>query len=95
MPAAITIRRFSWLLLLAVLSFLGACAEEAPVSLDQEARVLIDTMYIQEVRVLRPELDSLCELEFEDRVAELVDSLLPIRRAEEERLRQRIPILRQ
>lgn len=74
------------------LALLCGCGQDAPVSLDAPARVLIDTLYMREVRTLRVDLDSTCEARFESEVSRIIDSLIPIRRAEEERLRRRIPI---
>lgn len=69
---------------------LGSCTEPPPVSLSAEDRAQIDTIYAERVQVLRTQLDSQCEARFEASVQRAVDSMLPIRRAEEERLRQRM-----
>lgn len=70
----------------------GGCTEEPPPTLLGKDRELIDTLYLQEVQVLRPQLDSLCEAIFEEEVARSVDSMVAIRRQEEARLRERIKL---
>ena len=81
--------------IIAVLAFLlsslllNGCTEPAPVSLSSEDRAIVDTLYSQQVQVLRPQLDSLCEAIFDEEVRKAVDSMLVVRRAEEERLRGR------
>lgn len=42
-------------------------------------RILISRMVQDSVVLLYPEVDSLCELHFSERVDKMVDSLLPIR----------------
>ncbi len=71
---------------------LAGCGQDAPVSLNADARARIDTLYTRQARSMRVELDSLCQSMFEAEVDRAVDSILPIRRAEEIRLRQRIPV---
>jgi hypothetical protein len=67
----------------------AGCTEPPPISLSSEERERIDTLYSREVRQLRPYLDSLCESIFDEEVQWAVDSMLEVRRAEEERLRRR------
>lgn len=85
-----TLMQVGFVILLAVL--LWACGDQGNQlpSLTYRQRELVDTMYLDRVRVLRPQLDSMCEAEFEARVAKAVDSLLQVRRLEEARLRERI-----
>ncbi len=75
------------------LSLLTACGErqEEPLpELTYRQREIVDTLYMEYVTGMRPVLDSICEAQFEDRVARAVDSLLRVRRAEAERLRSRV-----
>ena len=66
-----------------------SCTEEAPTTLLVQDRNLIDSLYIKEVGELKPEMDSLCELNFDKRVAGLVDSILIERQEEiEEQVRR-------
>ena len=72
---------------------LSSCGEKekTKVRLTSAERVKVDTLYTREVKILRPYLDSLCETKFDSLVAKAVDSLLIVRREEENRLRERIP----
>lgn len=84
--------RFSgvlFLVLAGILLLTNGCTEPPPIALSSEDRERIDTLYSEEVRELRPYLDSICESIFDEAVQEAVDSMLEIRRAEEERLRRR------
>lgn len=66
-----------------------SCTEEAPQTLLVQDRNLIDSLYLKEVGELKPEIDSLCELNFDKRVAGLVDSILIERQGEiEEQVRR-------
>ena len=76
--------------ILIITTLAGSCTEEPPPYLAAKDRELIDTLYIRELRILRPQLDSLCTAIFEDGVERSVDSMLEVRRAEEARLRERI-----
>jgi len=68
---------------------LFSCTEEAPETLLVQDRNLIDSMYLKIVGGLKPEMDSLCELNFDKRVAGLVDSILQERQEEiEEQVRR-------
>ena len=81
------------LLFLGILAITSSCTEEPPPYLSAKDRELIDTLYIRELRVLRPQLDSLCEARFDEEVERKVDSMLEVRRAEEARLRERIKVI--
>ncbi len=70
-----------------------ACTEEPPPSLSGEHRAMVDTLYSRQVEGLRLELDSLCDALFEQELQRTVDSMLEVRRAEEEALRRRIPVV--
>ncbi|MCB0654172.1 MAG: hypothetical protein KDC85_23025 [Saprospiraceae bacterium] len=64
------------------------------IKLSYQERRAIDTLYKVKVLELSPILDSLCDARFEKSVQESIDSILSERRAEEERLRRKIPIQR-
>lgn len=66
-----------------------ACEEQALPALTASQREMIDTIYLQKVAVLRPQLDSICEADFAVNVQKAVDSLIKIRKEEEARLRDR------
>ena len=70
----------------------AACTEDPPPALSPRDRAMIDTLYSRQVRLLRPQLDSLCDAMFAGEVQRAVDSIIKVRRAEEEQLRRRIPI---
>lgn len=59
-----------------------SCTEEAPETLLVQDRNLIDSLYLKRVGELKPEMDSLCKLNFDKRVTSLVDSILIERQAE-------------
>lgn len=66
-----------------------SCTEEAPETLLVQDRNLIDSVYLKKVEEIKPEMDSLCELNFDKRVSELVDSILIERQGEiEEQVRR-------
>lgn len=52
----------------------------------------LDTLYEQELQVLRPKLDSLCEFNYEKRMQATIDSLVQLGRMEADALRQRNPL---
>ncbi len=68
----------------------GGRTGEAKVRLSSNERALMDSMYIQQIEILRPMWDSLCEARLEAGISIAVDSLIRTRIAEEVRLRARI-----
>jgi hypothetical protein len=77
--------------LMLLLGYLGfACQELPPPAMTSSQRELADTLYLQKVSVLRPQLDSTCDADFDRMVALAIDSLIRVRKAEEARLRSRI-----
>ncbi len=87
----------SWIVKLGGLVFaalflinLAACKEKIPLKLTSHQTDLADTMFLRRAKVIRPMLDSVCEANFEARVKRAVDSMLVIRRKEEEELRARL-----
>lgn len=67
-----------------------ACEERPLPSLTYRQRELADTVYLERIGVLRPQLDSLCDARFDSLVQVAVDSLIRVRRTEEARLRARV-----
>lgn len=69
---------------------LSACKEEAPLRLTSIQREQVDTLYGEIVKeTLADEMDSICNHMFATRLDRMVDSLLNIRRAQENSLRQK------
>jgi len=54
-----------------------------------EERKLIDSFYRKEVALLRPQLDSLCDLRFDSLVNIAIDSIFVERKEEEKRVREK------
>ena len=69
-----------WLCLSLVFAF--GCTPEAPPTIDAEDRKLIDSLYLQQVEIKKPTLDSICERNFDRRVQSAVDSVLSERQQE-------------
>ena len=66
---------------------LSACSEPPPLKLTLTQRDLVDTMYLRRVNGLGPQLDSACQAQREPELKRLLDSVLLVRRSEEEKLR--------
>jgi hypothetical protein len=64
------------------------------IKLSYQERRAVDTLYKERILELAPIMDSLCDTNFEAMVQSSIDSILTERRAEEERLRKKIPIQR-
>ncbi|MCB0546527.1 MAG: hypothetical protein KDD19_03010 [Phaeodactylibacter sp.] len=64
--------------------------EEAPIRLTSRERIQIDTLANQQIDSLRPVMDSLCEAITPEFLRRAVDSLVEVRKQEEEKLRARI-----
>ena len=80
-----------WLvLLLTVLSAAGCEDTQVELRLTSEERRQVDDRVSLTMDSLRPLLDSLCTVTFEDRVAVAVDSIIQERLEEELRLRARL-----
>ena len=69
---------------------LASCRDEAPLTLSWEERSLVDSLFREEVKILKPELDSICDLRFDSLKAHYKDSLWTDRIQEIERQLQRI-----
>lgn len=79
--------------LITVLSLLflatSACEEDAPLKLTAAQRDQLDTLFTAQVRDLNAELDSLCRKRYEEKLDQVVDSILRVRKAQEEALRKK------
>lgn len=74
---------------LSMLAF--SCGEKPPIRLTTAQRDQVDTLYLRKINQegLAKEMDSLCVATQEARVQHLVDSMLQVRRKEEEELRKK------
>lgn len=74
------------------LSTFAACDQEQPqLRLTSSERIKVDTLFTESVKTFRPYLDSICDANRDSLIKAAVDSLLIVRKAEEKRLRARIP----
>ncbi|MCO6486882.1 MAG: hypothetical protein J5I98_00625 [Phaeodactylibacter sp.] len=64
--------------------------EEAPIRLTSRERIRIDTLANQQIDSLRPIMDSICDAAYQEMLDRAVDSLVDVRKREEEKLRARI-----
>ena len=64
-----------------------SCSEPPPLKLTLSQREMADTLYLEKVKTLGPQLDSLCAAKREERLALAVYSILNVRRSEEAELR--------
>lgn len=86
--------RFCFLLMFGLL--LGCSDDNAKVNyrLTSKERQKVDTLVARQLRIMRPRIDSLCDLHFETKVAAATDSIIQLRLEQEARLRNRIPLNR-
>jgi hypothetical protein len=68
---------------------LTSCSEPPPLRLTSRQRERVDSLYVDSVKVLNREMDSLCDVRFETELSEMVDSLIQLRLDEEALLRQK------
>lgn len=66
-----------------------ACSEPPPLRLTAKQRELVDSMYIDSVKLLNEEMETLCSVRFVKELPALVDSIIEVRLAEEARLREK------
>jgi len=67
-----------------------ACTVEPPeLPLTKEEKKVIDSIYVVEKKILKKELDSLCDMRFNGFVDHAVDSIIKDRKIEIERLLNR------
>lgn len=72
-----------------LLSF-ASCREKIPLKLTSRQADLADTLFLREAKDIRQRMDSICQADFDERVQRAVDSMLVVRRKEEEALRVRL-----
>jgi hypothetical protein len=86
--------RIVLLSLLALLLVTPACKkqENIRIKLTSRERELIDTLYTERIKVLRPQWDSMCTASHDSLLQIVLDSIIRVRREEEARLRSRIVI---
>ena len=65
--------RFLCICIVLVLGSFG-CSGPAP-GLSYEQEILMDSLYLQEVELLQPQMDSLCDVMREESFRSLVDSI--------------------
>ncbi len=81
-----------WIVLLVgILTTASSCTDDAPTRLSTSQLEVLDSLVSTNMPLVRQEEDSLCAVQFEQRLRVLVDSILIARREEEARLRQIIP----
>ncbi len=68
----------------------SACGEPA-IKLDRAARKAVDTLVNNQLNVISPMLDSLCQVTRDDFIQQAVDSIVKERQKKEERLRLTVP----
>lgn len=79
--------------LLLLLPFLTlSCKEEAPQSLTWEERAMADSLFQVEINILKPQLDSICEIHFDSLKNYYVDSLWTDRLQEIKKQLERIQL---
>ncbi len=78
--------------IIAAVFLLGSCGNDpgTQVRLSSEERRLVDTMFLEQVKIAAPILDSICDSRFEREVRAAVDSIVKVRKAEEKMLRERM-----
>lgn len=86
---SITPVRDTLLILLLLAMGLAACSEPPPLRLTAKQREVVDSMYVDSVKLLNDEMDRLCSIRFVQELPLLVDSLIEVRLEEEARLRKK------
>jgi hypothetical protein len=76
-------------LLMMVFLMTTSCDEDIPLKLTSAQRDQLDTLFSSQVKDLGIEMDSLCDLLFEQDLDLVVDSIMKVRKAQEEELRKR------
>lgn len=86
------IKTLRYLVIFGSLCLLFACSEEeSQYRLTSRERVRVDTLYSKEVKLIRGQLDSICEMNHDSLLKLAVDSILKVRIIEEAKLRARVP----
>ena len=79
-------RRLIWLVLPGLFC-LGSCSDPPPLKLTLEQREWVDTLYFRRIEGMGLRMDSLCVEKRKQILSTLTDSILLVRRKEEEALR--------
>lgn len=78
-------------LLIAILAGLSSCEpEETSIRLTSSERIRIDSLAKKQIDTLAPFIDSLCTVQHDDMVQQALDSIIALRKAEEQKLRARL-----
>jgi hypothetical protein len=77
-------------LLINLLVLLSCSREKAPIQMNSYHRDRADTIYLEKISGLRDSLDALCEAHFETEVLKVRDSLIEVRKLEEQKIRTRL-----
>jgi hypothetical protein len=72
------------------LLFLASCTEPPPPSLSSKDRKFADSLYRDSINFLKPVIDSICELNFDENVQATVDSIMAERLEEIRKQMERI-----
>jgi hypothetical protein len=84
--------KFIFAILCGLLFLAPSCKkqENIRIKLTSRERALIDTMYTERIKVLRPAWDSICTNQHDSLITVLLDSIIRIRKEEEIKLRARL-----
>ena len=83
-------KRFKALCLCFSLLLMHSCTEPPPPTLNAKDRDLVDSLYRDSINIMRPILDSLCDLNFDAAVNAKVDSIMQKRLEEIRKQMERI-----
>lgn len=67
----------------------GACTGSSDDKLSTLERQAVDTLYTNEIKILRPLLDSVCYVRQDSIISKVADSLVKVRMAEIDRIMNR------
>ena len=74
------------LFLVLIIGLLSCGQEPVIIDLNREERSVVDSLYKEEISLIAPKLDSLCEIHKKKRYQQIKDSLIEIRLEEIESL---------
>lgn len=77
------------LIALLLLASLAACSESPPLRLTAKQREVVDSMYVDSVKVLNEVMEERCSARFARELPGLIDSIIEVRLEEEARLREK------
>jgi len=91
MPISTATRSLLDTLLIALIMLIGliACSEPPPLRLTSKQREVVDSMYVDSVKVLNETMEDLCSIRFTQELPGLIDSIIEVRLKEEARLREK------